>query len=91
MRNASWRKRCSTVPACIIPVGAMSLNQQVCVASRPSTAVNALDKNQLSPLMLSVLDSREQVVPALLGAGADPNTAAQARVLLECSVHMKCT
>lgn len=86
MRNASWRKRCSTVPACFIRwPGAMSLNQQVCVASRPSTAVNALDKNQLSPLMLSVLDSREQVVPALLGAGADPNTAAQARVLLECS------
>lgn len=49
-------------------------------------AANALGKDQLSPLMLAVLHSKEQVVPALLAAGADPNTTDQASVARGCPV-----
>ncbi|KAI7845669.1 hypothetical protein COHA_000783 [Chlorella ohadii] len=59
------------------------MNQSLAIeaTSFPATslqvAVNAPGRDQLTPLMLAVLNSKEQVVPALLAAGADPNTAEQ--------------
>lgn len=70
------------------------MNQSLAIeaTSFPATslqvAVNAPGRDQLTRLMLAVLNSKEQVVPALLAAGADPNTAEQVNASIWAAAQM---